>query len=149
MDSGFYAACAGLRAQGQALDVAAQNVANVSTAGFRGQQASFQMLLALSRPAASNPLNAAINNFGVLEGSHLDLGSASLQTTGNPLDVGIEGNGFFAIQTPQGTRYTRNGSFRVARTGELKIILCCLLLVSPTFLIASKVYAKIRSSVTA
>ena len=119
MDSGFYAACAGLRAQGQALDVAAQNVANVSTAGFRGQQASFQMLLALSRPAASNPLNAAINNFGVLEGSHLDLGSASLQTTGNPLDVGVEGNGFFAIQTPQGTRYTRNGSFRVARTGEL------------------------------
>ena len=69
MDSGFYAACAGLRAQSQALDVAAHNVANVSTTGFRGQQASFQTLLALARPAASNPLNLTINNFGVLEGS--------------------------------------------------------------------------------
>jgi flagellar basal-body rod protein FlgF/flagellar basal-body rod protein FlgG len=119
MDSGFYAACAGLRAQSQALDVAAHNVANVSTTGFRGQQASFQTLLALARPAASNPLNLTINNFGVLEGSHLDLSAGSLQATGSPLDLGIEGKGFFAIQTPQGTRYTRDGSFRVARTGEL------------------------------
>ena len=119
MDSGFYAACAGLRAQSQALDVAAQNVANVSTTGFRGQQASFQTLLALARPSAPNPLNMAINNFGVLEGTHIDRSSGSLQATGNPLDVGIEGSGYFAIQTAQGTRYTRNGSFRVARTGEL------------------------------
>jgi len=119
VDSGFYAACAGLRAQSQALDVAAQNVANVSTTGFRGQQASFQTLLALARPSAPNPLNMAINNFGVLEGTHIDRSSGSLQATGNPLDVGIEGSGYFAIQTAQGTRYTRNGSFRVARTGEL------------------------------
>ena len=119
MDSGFYAACAGLRAQSQALDVAAHNVANVSTTGFRGQQTSFQTILALARPAASNALNLTINNFGVLEGSRLDLASGSLQATGNPLDVGVEGKGFFAIQTPQGTRYTRDGSFRVARTGEL------------------------------
>jgi flagellar basal-body rod protein FlgF/flagellar basal-body rod protein FlgG len=119
VDSGFYAACAGLRAQSQALDVAAHNVANVSTTGFRGQQTSFQTILALARPAASNALNLTINNFGVLEGSRLDLASGSLQATGNPLDVGVEGKGFFAIQTPQGTRYTRDGSFRVARTGEL------------------------------
>ena len=119
MDSGFYAACAGLRAQSQALDVAAQNVANVSTTGFRSQQASFQTILALTRPDASNALNVVINNFGVLEGTHLDRASGSLQATGNPLDVGIEGNGFFSIQAAQGTRYTRNGSFRVARTGEL------------------------------
>ena len=119
VDSGFYAACAGLRAQSQALEVAAQNVANVSTTGFRGQQTSFQTILALTRPAASNPLNVSLNNFGVLEGTHLDLGPGSLQATGNPLDLGIEGNGFFAIQTTRGTRYTRDGSFRVARTGEL------------------------------
>jgi flagellar basal-body rod protein FlgF/flagellar basal-body rod protein FlgG len=119
MDSGFYAACAGLRAQSQALEVAAHNLANLNTTGFRGQQTSFQTLLALTRPAVSNVLNLATNNFGVLEGTHLDLGSGSLQDTGNPLDVGIEGKGFFAIQTPQGTRYTRNGSFRVARSGEL------------------------------
>lgn len=119
MDSGFYAACAGLRAQSQALEVAAHNLANLNTTGFRGQQTSFQSLIAIARPNVSNVLNIATNDFGVLEGTRLDLQPASLLATGNPLDVGIEGNGFFAIQTAQGTRYTRNGNFRVARTGEL------------------------------
>jgi flagellar basal-body rod protein FlgF len=119
VDSGFYAACAGLRAQSLALEVAAHNLANLNTAGFRGQQTSFQSLIAVARPATSNVLNAATNNFGVLEGTHLDLSAGSLQATGNLLDVGVEGEGFFAIQTAQGTRYTRNGNFRVARTGEL------------------------------
>lgn len=119
MDSGFYAACAGMRAQGQALEVAAHNLANLNTTGFRGQQTAFQSLLAVSRPAVPNVLNAATNNFGVLEGTHLDLGPGSLLATGNPLDLGLEGKGFFVIQTAQGTRYTRNGNFHVARTGEL------------------------------
>jgi len=119
LDSGFYAACAGLRAQSQALEVAAHNLANLNTAGFRGQQTSFQSLLAVSRPTIPNVLNAATNNFGVLEGTHLDMQSGSLLATGNPLDVGIEGSGFFAIQTAQGVRYTRNGNFRVERTGAL------------------------------
>ena len=119
MDSGFYAACAGLRAQSQALEVSAHNLANVNTAGFRGQQTTFQSLLAVANPTVPTVLNLATNNFGVLEGSHLDLTAGNLQHTGNPLDLGIEGAGFFAIQTAGGTRYTRNGSFRVASSGEL------------------------------
>jgi flagellar basal-body rod protein FlgF/flagellar basal-body rod protein FlgG len=67
----------------------------------------------------SNVLNAATNNFGVLEGTHLDMTAGNLQPTGNPLDVGIEGSGFFAIQTARGTRYTRNGSFQVSSSGQL------------------------------
>ena len=120
MDSGFYAACAGLRAQSQALEVAAHNLANVNTTGFRGEQTTFQSLVALARPTAPNVLNLATNNYGVLEGTHLDLTAGNLANTGNPLDVGIEGNGFFVIQTPRGTRYTRNGSFQVSSTGELE-----------------------------
>jgi len=119
VDSGFYAACAGLRAQSQALEVSAHNLANVNTAGFRGQQTTFQSLLAVANPTVPTVLNLATNNFGVLEGSHLDLTAGTLQHTGNPLDLGIEGAGFFAIQTAGGTRYTRNGSFRVASSGEL------------------------------
>jgi flagellar basal-body rod protein FlgF/flagellar basal-body rod protein FlgG len=99
--------------------VASHNLANLNTNGFRGQQTTFQSILALARPALSNVLNAATNNFGVLEGSHLNLKPGSLQETGNLLDVGIEGNGFFAVQTAQGARYTRNGNFMLARTGEL------------------------------
>jgi flagellar basal-body rod protein FlgF/flagellar basal-body rod protein FlgG len=119
VDSGFYAACAGLRAQSQALEVSAHNLANLNTIGFRGQQPSFQALLAVARPVVPNVLNLAINNFGVLEGTHLDRSAGNQENTGNPLDVAIEGDGFFVIQTPQGTRYTRNGSFRMARSGEL------------------------------
>jgi len=131
VDSGFYAACAGLRAQSQALEVSAHNLANLNTAGFRGQQTTFQSLVATSGPAvpsalnsvinrvANNVLNSATNNFGVLEGTHLDMTAGNLQATGNPLDVGIEGGGFFAIETARGTRYTRNGSFQVSSGGQL------------------------------
>ena len=123
VDSGFYAACAGLKAQSQALEVVAHNLANLNTAGFHGDQATFQSLLAVSRPAApnvlSNVLNSATNNFGVLEGTHMDMTAGNLETTGNPLDVGIEGSGFFVIQTARGTRYTRNGSFQVSNSGVL------------------------------
>ncbi|MGB9071192.1 MAG: flagellar basal-body rod protein FlgF [Terriglobales bacterium] len=119
MDSGFYAACAGLRAQSQALEVAAHNLANLNTTGFRGQQASFQSLLAVAGSTVPNVLNRATNNYGVLEGTHLDLSAGTLERTGNPLDLGIEGRGFFAVQTSRGTRYTRNGSFHVSTRGEL------------------------------
>ena len=119
MDSGFYAACAGLRAQSQALEVSAHNLANLNTPGFRAQDVSFQSLLALVDPAAANELNHAINNYGVLEGTHLDLSAGNVEMTGNPLDLAIEGEGFFAVQTPHGVRYTRGGSFRVSTTGEL------------------------------
>ncbi|HVM94651.1 MAG TPA: flagellar basal-body rod protein FlgF [Terriglobales bacterium] len=119
MDSGFYAASAGLKAQSQALEVVAHNLANVNTPGFRGERTTFQSLLALTRAAMANPLNAATNNYGILEGTHLDLSAGTLTNTGNSLDVGIEGSGFFAVHTPQGTRYTRNGSFQVSSTGDL------------------------------
>ncbi|MGO8984935.1 MAG: flagellar basal-body rod protein FlgF [Terriglobales bacterium] len=138
MDSGLYAACAGLRAQSQALEVAAHNLANLNTAGFRGQSTTFQSLVATGtaglnamgrvagavfNPAPSSnlnfALNSATNNFGVLEGTHLDMTAGNLAATGNPLDVGIEGDGFFAIQTAGGTRYTRNGSFQVSSKGQL------------------------------
>ena len=119
MDSGFYAACAGLRAESQALEVSAHNLANLNTAGFRGQQTTFQSLLAVSRPTVPNVLNLATNNFGVLEGTRLDMTAGNLVDTGNPLDVGIEGGGFFAIQTARGMRYTRSGSFQVSSGGQL------------------------------
>jgi len=123
LDSGLYAACAGLRAQSEALEVAAHNLANLNTAGFRGEQTTFQSLVASSGVTGPNVLssvlNSATNNFGVLEGAHLDLTAGNLDATGNPLDVGIEGSGFFAVQTAGGTRYTRNGSFRVSSGGQL------------------------------
>ncbi len=145
MDSGLYAACAGLRAQSEALDVAAHNLANLNTTGFRAQQPTFQSLVAAGpnwpgtqtpmyavSNVLSSPLNRATNNFGVLEGTHMDMAAGNLLTTGNPLDVAIEGSGFFAIQTAAGTRYSRNGSFQVSSSGKLVTASGDLVLGDPT-----------------
>jgi len=117
LGSGYYAACAGLRAQTQALELIASNVANISTTGYRGQQPMFHSLLASAGQQLSDPLNHAINDFGVLEGSRTDLSTGNLERTGNSLDLAIEGKGFFAIQTQ--TLHTRNGSFQVSPKGQL------------------------------
>ena len=94
MDNSSPPACAGLRAQSQALEVAAHNVANVNTTGFRSQQASFQTLLALARPAAHNPLNRRLTI--LVCGRQLVSTSvpAASQATGNPLDLGSRVKGF-------------------------------------------------------
>ncbi len=118
MDSGYYAACAGLVAKMQALDLAANNLANVSTTGFRGQNATFQSVMAgvKARSASGTQL---INEFGVLNAPSFNFTQGNLESTGNPLDVAIEGPGFFAVQTGDGVRYTRNGSFRLSANGQL------------------------------
>lgn len=119
MDSGYYSACAGLAAQQQAIELVAHNLANLSTSGYRGQQMTFRSVLAGNAMVTANPLNVAVNNFGVLNGTRLDLTSGSLAPTGNPLDAAIAGPGFFAVQSGQEVLYTRAGSFHVASTGRL------------------------------
>jgi flagellar basal-body rod protein FlgF len=119
MDSGYYAACAGLAAQTQALELVAHNLANLGTAGFRGEQATFRSLMTGGGTVAWNPLNAAVNNFGVLGSSRLDLSSGSLTSTGNPLDISVAGSGFFVLQSAQGLIYTRDGGFHLTTTGQL------------------------------
>jgi flagellar basal-body rod protein FlgF len=119
MDSGYYAACAGLAAQTQALELVAHNLANLSTTGYRGEQATFRSLLTSKTAVGATALNRAVNDFGVLGGSRLDLTSGSLAPTGNPLDVAVAGNGFFTVQSAQGVLYSRDGSFHLTPTGQL------------------------------
>lgn len=119
MDSGYYAACAGLAAQTQALELVANNLANLGTAGYRGERSTFRSLLAGGASVQWNPLNAAVNDFGVLSGSRLDLESGSLTATGNPLDVAVAGKGFLIVESAQGRLYTRNGSFHLTPQGKL------------------------------
>ena len=118
MDSGYYAAFAGLVARTQALDTAASNLANADTAGYRAEREFFRSVL-LDPLAGNSQLGATVNNYGVMGGDHLDMAQGVLTPTGNMLDLAIEGQGFFAIQTPAGVRYTRDGSFHRARDGQL------------------------------
>ncbi len=112
MDSGFYAACAGLVARTQSLELAANNLANSSTTGYRRQQETFRQVFAGQAPIGV--LNRAVNAFGVLGNPTTDFAQGSLQKTGSPFDFAIEGRAFFAVQTPAGVRYTRDGSFHLA-----------------------------------
>src|SRR5580692_9973584 len=106
MDSGLYAAYTGLLARTQALDTAANNLANAGTAGFRAQRDYFSGVLAGGIDQAASQVGQSVNGFGVLGGNRLDLGQGEIRATGNPLDLALEGQGFFAVQTAHGIRYT-------------------------------------------
>jgi flagellar basal-body rod protein FlgF len=119
MDSGFYAACTALLARSQALDSVANNLANVSTPGYRAEHNVFRALLATSSAFPISDLNYAVNNFSVLGGSQLDLSQGNLDHTNNDLDLAIQGSGFFVAQTASGNVFTRNGNFHVSAQGLL------------------------------
>jgi flagellar basal-body rod protein FlgF len=118
VDSGYYAAFSGWLARSQALDVAAGNLANAGTAGYRAERDYFRSAI-MGPDALDSQLNTTVNAFGVLGGSRLDLGQGAMTPTGNALDLAIEGDGFFAIQTQQGIRYTRDGQFERSQDGTL------------------------------
>lgn len=120
MDSGLYAACAGLMARSQQLDTVAANLANSSTTGFHGQKDVFSTVLAeATRHGRYSALNQATNSYGVLSGTRVDQAQGSMTRTGNPLDLALEGPGFLKVKTATGTAYTRNGSLQVSSKGVL------------------------------
>jgi len=119
MDSGFYAACAALMARSQALDLVANNLANTSTPGYRGQRNIFRSFLAAASGHLGSGLNQAVNDFGISGGSQMDLTQGNLEHTGNDFDFAIQGPGFFKVQTANGPVFTRNGNFQVSAQGQL------------------------------
>ena len=119
MDSGYYAACTALISRMQALDTIANNLANTSTAGYRAEHNVFSAVLASKGGLADSPLNQAINNYGIVSGTTLDQSQGALQKTGNELDLGIDGPGYFVVQTTNGPMYTRDGAFQVSSKGQL------------------------------
>ncbi|HYL82434.1 MAG TPA: flagellar hook-basal body complex protein, partial [Candidatus Acidoferrum sp.] len=104
MISGLYTAASGMAAHQARLDVLANNLANADTAGFKADLITIDPSVAspddLSPSASSTSIVAAGR-------SGLDLSPGILKQTGNPLDLAIVGAGLFAVETPQGERYTR------------------------------------------
>jgi flagellar basal-body rod protein FlgF/flagellar basal-body rod protein FlgG len=123
MDSGLYAAYTGLLARTEALDTAANNLANAGTVGFRAQRDYFSSVLAgIDGDTSPSQVGDAVNDFGVLGGNLIDQGQGALTATGNPLDLALNGPGFFAIQTSQGIQYTRDGAFTRSDAGVLETL---------------------------
>lgn len=118
----------GLEAQQTNIDVIANNLANVNTTGFKRDQAEFQSLLYQNQiqPGAQSTVSTQYP-------SGLDLGTGvrvastkkietqgNLTSTGNPLDVGINGSGYFQVMLPDGEQaYTRSGAFQLNQNGQL------------------------------
>ena len=119
MNSGYYAACTGLMSRTASLETIANNLANVSTAGFRGRHNIFSSVLASANNSSLSVVNQDANDYGVLSATRLDSSQGALEKTGNDLDLAIEGPGYFAVQTPTGTAYARGGNFRVSPQHQL------------------------------
>ncbi len=102
------------------LDIVANNIANIDSTGFKADSAAFSEFLMPG--ARDNEFTAAKDrriSFVQDRASWIDLSPGALQRTGNPLDVAIDGKGYFAVQTPRGQRYTRNGALSINPTGQL------------------------------
>lgn len=122
MIRGLYSAATGMLAGQYAQDVIAGNLANSNTIGYKQDSASFKALqqMALSRfESGDDGVPVGSVGLGVqLDGATTSFAEGSLAATGSPLDVALQGTGFFAIQTPQGERYTRDGHFHLQPTGK-------------------------------
>ncbi|HEV7872828.1 MAG TPA: flagellar basal-body rod protein FlgF [Enterovirga sp.] len=106
-------------ALGRELDVIANNMANVTTNGFKARESRFQeFTMPVARANTFRPQDRALS-FVVDAGTALDTAQGAIETTGNSLDAAIKGDGFFAVQTPAGERYTRNGAFTLDAAGQL------------------------------
>ena len=136
---GLYTAAAGMVTEGTRTEVIANNLANINTNGYKRDRAidrEFEPMLIRRINDGKNENDiTAIKQFSAMGDTRpivgtLGLGSYTLeiatdhtqgafQTTGNPLDLAIAGDGYFMVQTPQGVRYTRDGNFRRSANGNL------------------------------
>lgn len=119
MNSGMYAALSGAIAAMKRIDTISNNLANVNTPGFKKDKMLFESMLASSVTPPAVPQRYTADPILQKENVYIDFGVGSTAQTGNPLDMAIDGDGFFVIQTPQGRAYTRQGNFRLAGDGTL------------------------------
>lgn len=96
----------------RAVDVIANNVANSSTSGFKRQGVQFETYLSRPTPKQST-------SFVYDKATYRDTTPGTIKTTGNQLDLAIQNQGYFQVQTPQGVQYTRDGSFRTNSEGQI------------------------------
>lgn len=124
-------AASALSAMNTALDVTANNLANINTAGFKSSRVNFQDLLYIEKAQAgtqnaiqdTRPIGLYVGLGVRASGTQLDFTQGSSLTTGRPLDAMIQGQGFFQVQVEDnlggGVAYTRAGNFTLNRDGEL------------------------------
>lgn len=130
----IYSPLSGALAQQKVLDLIANNLANMNTTGFKGDRVSFTLLEPEPEKRYDSPLPPANFKVGIEQLMHLrgnemayvgvadvtrDPSQGPAIQTHNPTDLMIEGEGMLAVETPDGTRYTRSGALGISRDGFL------------------------------
>ena len=129
----MWTAVSGAAAQAQAVDLVANNLANADTVGFKKDAPSFKEYLATVEREPStadiprgpirdrdlHPLDGRDQAFVVVDGTHTNFRQGPLRVTNSPLDLALDGPGFIEVSTPNGARFTRAGSFKLAADGKL------------------------------
>jgi flagellar basal-body rod protein FlgF len=119
MNSGMYAAVSGSLAAMRRMDMISNNLANVNTPGYKKDKMSFEGLLAGPVNPPAVPQGTTADPILQKENVYIDYASGTTSQSSNPLDLAINGDGFFAVTTPEGTAYTRQGNFRTSADGTL------------------------------
>ncbi len=125
MNTGLDVAASGMLSVLNYNDILANNLANVSTPGFKGSFATFRNVQEelINNPGGSNNYSnrvpGALSVKNILDSTIVDTSQGSLKETGNPLEFAIHGKGFFTVDTSNGTAYTRNGAFVKSVEGKL------------------------------
>jgi flagellar basal-body rod protein FlgF len=107
MDPLLISAASGMNARMEALDLLANNIANTNTAGYKADR-EFNTLFQSQLP--------------LVQGQWTDYSQGNVTSTGNPLNLSLAGPGFFALNTPAGVLYTRNGAFQISKSNQLQTV---------------------------
>jgi flagellar basal-body rod protein FlgF len=133
MNRGIYPILSGALAHERRMQVFANNMANVNTAGFKQDEQAFKAILprphaaipvishtaGLAQQIMARPLGATERVFVAPHMMKTTFEAGRIKLTGNPLDLAIQGSGFFEVNSPQGTRYSRNGMLSLDRQRRL------------------------------
>jgi flagellar basal body rod protein FlgG len=117
MDSLMVSAASGMKARMESLEMLANNVANTGTTAFKADREFYGVYV--SEAAALDNSGAELKS-PLIEKHWTDFSQGTLVTTGNSLDLGVSGRGFFVVDTPSGPLYTRNGNFRLGTDGQIE-----------------------------
>ncbi len=110
MDRSIFVALSGLSAGVERLNTTSNNLANINTTGFKKLRPTFNVVA---------PSEQVTRAYAVSGPSVNDMTGGVMTKSGNPLDVALEGEGFFVVRTPRGERYTREGDFKIDTKGRL------------------------------
>ena len=134
MSKALWPAVSGAMARDQQVEVISNNLANANTNGFKKDGVEFKEYLSKNEKMSDlgqdiprspikdkdlYPLDGRDQSFVIVNGTHTSFKTGGLKVTDNPLDLALNGPGFFEVSTPSGVRYTKAGEFKLAADGRL------------------------------